>query len=419
MVRRSGPDGPSRSLRTLLGAGLALGALQVGACTAGPATTAPEPTTAGTTGETADAETTAGGSATPPTTDSSTGPGTTGSADECEREPSRSGEVLTLQEVIDEAVDGHDGGIVVALDRDGGEIRVCAAGTADPTGTPLQPTDAFRVASITKTFTAVVLLQLVEEGELGLDDAVGDHLPDLGLVEGVSVRQLLHHSSGIPDVINHPDLVAVLSDFDRVWTNDEALALAGSVERDFEPGAEHVYSNTNYLLAQMVIESVSDRTLADLVEERITGPLDLADTAFAPAPDLVTGFSDVFEPDGHTEGVSYRALETLGPGAGALISTASDVAVFYRALAAGELLSRATMTEMTEFEGRGGFGLGMGLGVWRLSLPSGPGYGHGGNIPGYVSYAGVTPDAEDVIVLLSNDDDLQPRSLLRLTFAAW
>lgn len=333
----------------------------------------------------------------------------------CDKQPRRAGP--TLQEVLDQLVAGRDGGVVVGLGRDGDPVRFCAAGRADTSGSPLEPDDVFRIASITKTFTAVMVLQLVDEGALGLDDPVAEHVPDAPLTDGVTVRQLLDHSSGIPDVTALPGFATtILTDPGRTWTPEETLGLLSGLEREFEPGTEHAYSNTNFVIAGRIVEEVSGRSVAENLRTRITEPLGLAETAFGPdGPEPVTGFSPVLAPDGHTESVSFHALETVAWTAGGLVSTAEDLTVFFRALSAGELLSAAAMDAMTDFQSQAGIG----LGLWRVRLPTGPGYGHGGELPGYDSIAAVRPESGDVFVLLANEDELVPHQFERAVFRAW
>jgi D-alanyl-D-alanine carboxypeptidase len=340
---------------------------------------------------------------------------TSAGAKSCDSEPRRAGP--TLQEVLVEVVAGHDGGVVVAIGRDGDPVRICSAGRADTSGTPLEPDDAFRIGSITKTFTAVMILQLVDEGRLGLDDPVAKYLPDAPLIDGVTVRQLLNHTSGLPDVVELPSfLPTIFTDPERTWTPEDALGLLDGLERDFAPGSDHAYSNTNFMIAGMILAKVTGLGIAENLRTRITDPLGLAETALGPdGPEPVTGFSPDLPPDGHTEAVSYHALETWAGAAGGIVSTAEDLTVFFRALSAGEMLSATSMDEMTDFQGRAGAG----LGLWRMRLPTGPGYGHGGHTPGYDSLAVVRPESGDVYVLLLNEDNLVPFQFERAIFRAW
>lgn len=333
----------------------------------------------------------------------------------CDTEPRRAGP--TVQEVLDDLVAGHAGGVAVAIGRDGEPVRLCAAGRADTSGTSTEPDDVFRIGSITKTFMAVLVLQLVDEEVLGLDDPVQRYVPDVPLTDAVTVRQLLNHSSGIPDIASLPELVdALLADPGRAWTPEETLAALAGLDRDFAPGSQLGYSSTNYIVAGLLVEQLTGRSLAENLRSRITGPLGLTATALAPdGPGPVTGFSQQLGPGGNTETVSLHALETAAWAAGGMVSTAEDLSVFFRALSAGDLLSAAALEEMTDVRGRAG----VGLGVWRVQMPTGPGYGHGGEIPGYTAFAAVRPASGDVLVMLANEDALLPHQVERALFRAW
>ncbi len=123
-------------------------------------------------------------------------------------------------------------------------LTVAAAGTAGPDGGTLEPDAAFRVGSLSKTFVAVMLLQLVADGTIGLDDLVVEHAPDLTIAEGVTIRQLLAHRSGIPEHTDGELAPAVLADPSRTWTPADVLDLVADQPRDFAPDEQFAYSNT-------------------------------------------------------------------------------------------------------------------------------------------------------------------------------
>ena len=192
-----------------------------------------------------------------------------------------------------------------------------------------------------------MLLQLVDEGTLSLDEPVTSYAPDLTVATGVTVRQLLDHSSGIPDVAE--DLLPLLlADPDRTWTPHDVLAHAAGGTRDFAPGTDHNYSNTNYIIAGLLLEEVTGASVADNLQTRILGPLGLHNTYFAPQPGRqpVAGFSSIL-PGGDTTAAPYTAIETAAGAAGALVSTAPDLATFIAALAAGQLISPDMLDAMT------------------------------------------------------------------------
>ena len=253
-----------------------------------------------------------------------------------------------------------------------------------------------------------MVLQLVDDGTIGLDDLVVDHAPELTIADGVTIRQLLAHRSGLPEYTDGELAPAVLADPARTWTPADVLALVAGQPRDFPPGTAFAYSNTNYIVAGLLLEHVTGRTLAENLQSRIVEPLGLSHTYLASdgTRSPIGGFSDSL-PGGDTSGASYRALETASGAAGSLVSTASDLATFLRALAHGQLLHEPTYAEMTK-------GLpddGQSLGVFAADPPTATGISNSGNIPGFTAYMQYDPTTQDLFVLLLNDDTRSPEQL--------
>ncbi|WP_156875734.1 serine hydrolase domain-containing protein [Ornithinimicrobium pekingense] len=322
---------------------------------------------------------------------------------------------LSVQDHLEKATQSMSGGVVVALGTAEG-VLLCAAGRADSAGTPLSTGDVFRIASVTKTFTAVLVMQLVEEGRVSLEDQVTDVLPNLTMAKGVTVRQLLNHSSGLPEFLDTSFEQAVREDFARSWTAAEVVARLDKGEREFEPpGAQHRYSNTNYLVAGMLVEEVTGQPLSEVLRARITEPLGMGHTGLGPdRPEPVTGFAPAL-PGGNTEGISYRALETATGAAGGMVSTAADLVTFATALADGQLVSAESLAEMTDFS-LAEDGMGVGLGLMQ---DEGGMIHHEGRLGGYGSLMILPSPTNDMVVVLSNDmyvniadlaEDLMPTS---------
>jgi D-alanyl-D-alanine carboxypeptidase len=314
----------------------------------------------------------------------------------------------SAQRLVDDWARQGRGGVSVALAGRDDELTVVAAGSAGPDGGTVGPDSEFRVGSLSKTFVAVMLLQLVDDATIGLDDPVVAHAADLAIADGVTIRQLLAHRSGIPEHDDGELAPAVLADPGRSWTPTDVIGLVVNQPRDFPPGSKFAYSNTNYIIAGLLLERVTGITLSDNLRLRITDPLGLTATYFAPenARSPIGGFSSSL-PGGDTSGDSYRALETAVGAAGALVSTAPDLARFIRALAHGELLDQATYSEMTS-------GLpaeGQTLGVFPADPPSATGISNSGALPGFTAYVQYDPASEDLFVLLLNDDSRSPEQL--------
>lgn len=317
------------------------------------------------------------------------------------------------------ADDLHEWGVtgVQAMLRDGRHTTWVRAGVRDlRSGAPVPHNGYFRMGSNTKTFAAVIVLQLVAEGELSLADTVEQWLP--GVVTGngndgsqITVRQLLQHTSGL---YNYTNDVAALASADAFFADrfdtyepEELVAIAMKHEPEFPPGEQWDYSNTNYILAGMIIEEVTGRSWSTEVYHRITRPLGLRQT-YSPGawPFLrrphATGYHQ-FEPDGQL--LDTTAFNpTVAYAAGDLVTTAADLTRFWQALFGGELLPTAQQAELESTVLAGTFqdiwpGARYGLGVMWLPDGCGGHWSHGGDVPGMSTVNGVTPDGDRAAVI--------------------
>ncbi|MEH1167615.1 serine hydrolase domain-containing protein [Micromonospora sp. CPCC 205539] len=321
-----------------------------------------------------------------------------------------------LTAALDQLVaDGFPGAVAYGrVDRRRWQV---AAGVADrATGAGARPDDRFRIASNTKAFVSTVLLQLVGESRLTLDDPVERWLP--GVVRGnendgstITVRQLLNHTSGIWDPTGERSFWAPYlddHDWDRVIPPRAVIAAAMAHRPDFAPGTSWGYSNTNYLLAGLVIEAVTGRDAAGEVRRRIIGPLGLSQTSF-PVTD-----PEIHGRHLHGYDLTGRDVTRFSPSydwtAGAMISTAADLARFHRALFDGRLLAPAQQRELETVVPTGDSPVRYGLGVQRLEVPceSGetPVWVTDGGGPGFTSIAATSLDDSRQLVLAVNVYDI-------------
>ncbi|MEW2396076.1 serine hydrolase domain-containing protein [Streptomyces sp. NPDC046862] len=301
--------------------------------------------------------------------------------------------------------------------------RNAAGGVADKaTGDRARPGDRFRIASTAKTFVATVVLQLVGEGRLSLDDTVEHWLPAVVSGNGndgskITVRQLLQHTSGLFDyAADFPVLTSksgYLADRYTAWTAEQLAAIGMRHAPNFQPGTSWSYSNTNYILAGMIIKKITGRDWTQEVTARIVRPLGLHDT-LAPT-------TDPRIPGRHLRG--YSAFDETGPeidvtplnpsaggAAGAMISTTADLSRFYQALLGGKLLRPAQLAAMkttvraSELDPAWA-GIRYGLGLMEVPLSCGGSYyGHGGDIAGYTTRNGFTADGRRGVVLNASGD---------------
>jgi D-alanyl-D-alanine carboxypeptidase len=303
---------------------------------------------------------------------------------------------------------GAPGAVVVF--RDGSRTLRMTAGVADTKRkTPMRVGDRFRIGSVTKSFVAVVVLQLVGERRLSLGDTVERWLP--GLVpngENITVRQLLDHTSGLYDYTEDKRLVGpyLRGDFGHVWSPKALVGLATDHKPLFAPGKRWSYSNTNYILLGLVVRAVTGKPVTDELRRRIIARLGLHDTSLDAqariAGSHAHGYSLVGRPS--PTDVS-RVSPTWAWTAGAITSTADDVLRFYRALFRGRLL-QPRLLHLMEVTVDTGHDVRYGLGLFRTRLPCGVVWGHNGNFPGYLAYAFNSRDGRRQLVVLVNEDSL-------------
>ena len=271
----------------------------------------------------------------------------------------------------------------------------------------------YLVYSITKTYLGVLCLRL----GLDLEAPVAAWIDDPRL-PNASLRQLLNHTSGIPDYGRLPDYhAAVRERSSEPWDDEELLGRALAQGTDFPPGGGWAYSNTGYLLVRRIVDLVAEGGFAGALDRELLGPLELADTSLALELDdllgLAAGPSDAEDVRGryHPCWVGHRTLA----------STVADQTRFWTALAAGELCDLEVLTESVEIgrEAPGFHHPSYGLGVMTDRRPDGRLIGHGGGGPGYAAaaFALLRPNAKpSVVVILSADEraDVQSEALSRL-----
>lgn len=288
----------------------------------------------------------------------------------------------------------------------GDDAWTLSAGTGTINTTrPIQSDEHFRVGSQTKTFTAAVVLQLVDEGAVSLDAPIDDYLP--GVVTGngydgtrITVRHLLQQTGGLGAY--NPNPLTGTPEANPDGTYD----LAASVRKGLKsppvgaPGATFNYSNTNYLVLGMLIEKLTGQKVHQAVTDRVITPLGLERTVFPEPGDRALPTPAVNGYHGGRLGGLYfwtPALSydpSLYSSAGAIISTLEDITAFYRALTSGQVLSPAGLAEMEKVRKAAPDSVvGYGLGIAELKLSCGAAaWGHNGGLPGYLTMTLVTKD---------------------------
>ncbi|MFH8442417.1 serine hydrolase domain-containing protein [Streptomyces sp. NPDC018026] len=323
-----------------------------------------------------------------------------------------------LQRQVEAIHDTGAVGVQAEVNSRGARDSAYAGTAAAGTGRPMPRDGRFRIGSATKTFTAAVVLQLVGEGRMSLEDTVERWLP--GVVRGngndgrrITVRQLLQHTSGVPDVV--PEIPALRSpegyraERFRTYSPTELVGTAMRHAPNFPPGEGWSYSNTNYTLAAMIIHRVTGRSWAREVTDRIIRPLHLRDTGTPGAFPFIRGrHAQGYTAFGTGTGAGTEVTElnsTMAVGSGSVISTVHDLNRFYAALLGGRLLAPAQLAEMTRTVAAPELGVRYGLGLAEIPLPCGGSwFGHRGELLGYVTWAGATRDGARSAAVYINSD---------------
>ena len=261
----------------------------------------------------------------------------------------------------------------------GGKEYAATAGTRRP-----KADQRFRIGSVTKTFTATIVFQLMQEGTLRLDSTLEEHLPGVVPRGGeITIRHLLGHRSGLANITEYPEW---LNEAERSPSTSpiNSLRFAASKPLAFKPGSQERYSNTNYIALGLVIEKVTGRSYAEELEERVLDPLGLSRTEL-PTTRRLADLDDA----GYNPNLPWAA--------GAIVSNAHDLSRFYSALLSGRMLSAASLEAMKDTKTYGVFGTG--LGIFSMDLACGRSLGHLGYIVDYGTLVTASEEGDRVVVV--------------------
>lgn len=311
---------------------------------------------------------------------------------------------------------------VVTAGSPGAFARVSTAGSADRsvsvgTGdlsakTPVDPDGQFRVGSITKNFTAVLVLQLVAQGKVNLDAPAAGYLAPgvLPANSAITVRELLNHTSGLYDYTNDilaGDTIPGYQNFRyKVYKPEDLVAQALAHGSQFTPGARYQYSNTNFVVLGLLVEHLTGQPYAKVLGDRILTPLGLTHTRFiVPSTGIGGPHAIGYLTDDDRTKPMLDATAQTGSWiwtAGAAISSTADLNTYWRALTGGRLLPAAQLAEMEKMspvDTTSGYGLG--LREYKLSCGTEV-YGHDGIVEGYQTYSYTTKDGRRQLTVSAN-----------------
>ena len=307
--------------------------------------------------------------------------------------------------------DGAPGALLEVREARG--RTVLTSGVANVgTHVPMAGESRFRIGSMTKMFVATVVLQLVSEHRVELDAPVEQYLP--GMIQGngndghdITVRQLLQHTSGLPDYLDSLSQEQILKDTLVHHDPLELVQLALANPPLFPPGTGWAYSNTNYLLAGMLIEKVTGRPYGEEVDQRIIGPLGLRDTSVPGDQPSIPGV----HPQGYAKQGDAGPIDlsefnpSIAGSAGSMISSAADLNQFLGAIMNGRLLRPPELQEMMTTRPTGdSYNDAYGLGFQSTPLPCGGLYwGHDGGILGFETLGATTADGRTATMMANLD----------------
>lgn len=278
-------------------------------------------------------------------------------------------------------------------------------------GTPAQATDAFRIGSITKTFTATLILMLQEEGVLSVDDPISEWLPqdmvaNIANGEALTIRHLLTMRSGIPDYLDTDSFLdAIDADPDYPWTAAETLPFIYGEPAQFAPGEFFEYSNTNYNLLELIINAATDMTLANAMQDYIFDTVGMENSFVEDPTNLGAGIIQGYEQDDNGEWENITLInDGVGMGDGGIVSTAPDLTLFIRALVDGELLEDETLALMQTGEAEPDDPDAIyGMGINIINSEQGLVIGHEGSTAGFIAALFYYADYDAVVVAFTND----------------
>lgn len=255
----------------------------------------------------------------------------------------------------------------------------------------------FEIGSLTKQFTAVSILKLVEQNKLDLTDRLTKYFPQYPKGDSITIQMLLNHTSGIVDYTSIPKFYDLHT---LPLKQDSVVSLFKHLPPLFSPGTKWAYSNSNYFLLGVIIEKITSQSFANFLFENVISKAELKNTYLNNLDSIITFRAKAYSKTdkGHWKNADYMSME-LPFSAGAIISTAEDLLKWQKQLFEGKIISTTLLSKMTQqYLGKYGYGL------FIDSLGNHPRISHSGNIPGFTSFLGYFPKDSISMTIVSNDD---------------
>lgn len=298
-----------------------------------------------------------------------------------------------LDQYLTNLVDNDKAMLSVAIHQGGKLVYEYAGGFSDEKRQNKLSTDSkFRIGSITKTYTAVVVLKLAEQGKLSLEDKLSKYFPEVADSDNISIKQLLRHESGLFNFTNAPEYLDYMY---QAQSNEQLMKKVLSYDAVFQSGTSQEYSNTNFLLLGFIAEKITGKSLTQLIAEIVTEPLGVKSTYLSSKNTVEDGEVWSYRYQGDWQPLPNTHL-SIPQGAGAVVSNAEDVSLFLTKLFSGKILTEASLAKMTEMKQH------LGLGVMEFPFYDRRAIGHNGGIDGFNSNASYFAKDKVSAVVLSN-----------------
>jgi len=299
-------------------------------------------------------------------------------------------------------------GCAALVAKNGRIIYKKAFGMADlELNVPMQPDMVFRIGSITKQFTAVAILQLMEQGKLSLQDEITKYIPDYP-TNGhlIKIEHLLSHTSGIKSYTNVPEFAGYIR-LDK--SPEEAINLFKNLPMEFAPGTKWNYNNSGYFLLGYIIEKVSGKTYGDYIEENFFKKLGMNNSYYGSDTRLIKNRASGYQPgEGGVVNADIMSM-TLPYSAGSIQSTVEDLFIWNQALHSYKILKKETLDQaFSEYKLADGKGSKYGYGWFLRQIQGSPTIEHGGGINGFLTNGIYLPEEDIFVAVFSNSNGKSP-----------
>ena len=281
----------------------------------------------------------------------------------------------------------------VAVSKDGAIIYSKTVGFSDiENHVKANDTTKYRIGSITKTLTAVLVLKAMEENKIKLNEKLSKYYPTIKNADKITIEDLLYHRSGIHSFTDDEDYESWST---QSKSKDELVSIISKGESEFEPGSKFAYSNPNFILLSFILQDIYGKSYADLLQEKIIKPIGLSNTYFGNK--IETKKNECYSYSYTKNWSKERETNTSIPmGAGGIVSTSTDLTKFSEALFSGKIISEKSLEMMTTLKDN------FGMGIFPLPFYETKGWGHTGAIDGFSSMLVYFPESKVSFALTSN-----------------